>query len=249
MNRHFATALLLIALSFSVTLGLATGQSATAPDPASHSSALPPGTALVAELAKGIDAKKTRIGDPVKAKIVQDVIANGQIVIHRGAMLQGHITEAETSDHNEPQSVLGVVFDEIALKHGEKLRVKAALQALAPPVEQPDVLSGSSSYGGGSAGGSQPVSRGASKVVVVDPQDRVDHTRSEALRKAADPNSYGHDPNSLHNGFLGSGNRGVFGMPGVSLKSGSGAPGPKLVSTKADIKLESGTQLVLGIQP
>jgi hypothetical protein len=38
-------------------------------------------------------------------------------------------------------------------------------------------------------------------------------------------------------------------MPGLLLKPGPGAADTELVSSKADIKLETGTQIVVGVTP
>ncbi len=226
----------------------ASGQSLSSFSSGSSSASLPQGTSMVAELAKSIDARKAKTGDTVKAKVVQDVIANGQVVVHRGSKLLGHVVEAKASGQEGLQSTLEVSFDRVDLKHGEEMSFHAVLLALAPHVQSIDVLSASSSvYGGGSSGGAQPVSHGAAKQVVVERRDRVDHTREDALQNAADPKSYGKQLNTLHNGFLDPGNRGVFGMPGLALKAVPGAHETELISTKEDIKLESGTQIVVGV--
>lgn len=241
MKTSFAKLVLRSALAC-VMVCVAGAQSASTAN-SNNSPALPQGATLVAELAKSIDAKKARIGDPVKAKVAQDFISDGQILIHRGSKLLGHITEAKAFTPDTPECVLGLVFDRVMLKHGAELELNAVLEALAPPAPQPDPLA--SSYYDGSKGlGSQPVS-GRDHGWAIDPRDRRDHTREDALKNAANPNSYGNTSNTLHNGFLGSGNRGVFGMPGVALKRGT--PASELVSTTADIKLEYGTQMVLGV--
>jgi len=231
----------------SALAGLAAPQS-TSSSPSSHALAVKPGTALVAELSKSVDAKKAKAGDAVKARIVQDLLAEGRVVIRRGAKLIGHITEARANGQDQPRAVLGIVFDRVTLQAGEEMSFDAVLEALAPPVENPDALSASSSsYGGGNAGGSQPISHGSATDIINDPRTKADHTRKDALQNAADPGSYGASGNTLHNGFLSAGNRGVFGMPGLSLQPGPGAAGTELVSSKADIKLESGTQIVVGV--
>ncbi|HEY6251849.1 MAG TPA: hypothetical protein VI685_17970 [Candidatus Angelobacter sp.] len=245
MKNHFPHAVLLVALAVLAMASPSTGQSSNLSNSSSTSAAPPQGTALIVELAKSVDAKKAKVGDPVKTKVIQDVISSGKLVIPRGSMVTGHVTAAKAYSQGDPQSILGVVFDKVALKHGQQMTFNAFWQALAPPVEVPDVLT-SSDYDGGQAGGSQPVSHGPSRPLV-DPRDRVDHTREDALRNASDPNSYGTGLNTLHNGMLSNGNRGVFGMPGVSFKSQSGTSAPELISTKASIKLESGTQMVLEI--
>lgn len=249
MKRCFTAAVLLTAFTVSRLVCVSAAQSLATTNSKSNPAAVPQGTFLVAELAKSIDSRKAKAGDIVKAKVTQDVISNGHLVIRRGSKLLGHITEAKASWANEPQSILGVVFDTVAPKSGEEMSFNAVLQAVAPPVPVPDVLSGTSAaaYGGGSAAGVQQVSHGSSRQTLIDPREVVDHTREDALNNAADISSYGIEGNVLHNGFLGSGNRGVFGMRRVSLKSEPGHSGPMLVSTKGDIKLESGTQMVLGV--
>jgi hypothetical protein len=46
---------------------------------------------------------------------------------------------------------------------------------------------------------------------------------------------------------LGSGYHGVFGLPGLSLTSGTANQRPVITSIKNDVKLESGTQVVLKV--
>jgi hypothetical protein len=205
-----------------------------------------PGTALVAELTKSINAKKAKMGDTVKTKIVQDVIANGRIVIPRGSKLIGHISKIKMDSQDEPKSVLGLAFDRVVLGAGEEMSLNAALVAVAPAVQGADPLSAStSSYGG--TGGFQPSGRTAPGMAA-DPRINLDRSRTDALTKATDPRTYGvAATNAPRSGFLGAGNRGVLGMPGISLKVISAAS-TELVSSKADIKLENGTQLVLEVR-
>ncbi|HLJ29511.1 MAG TPA: hypothetical protein VKY85_22570 [Candidatus Angelobacter sp.] len=246
MKNYLTATILPTALTVSAMVCGSAAQSPTVVKSNAKSAAVPQGTAVVVELAKSLNARKARSGDAVKAKVIQDVISSGQIVIHRGSTLIGHVTEAKGFSQDEPRSVLGVVFDRVALKGGEEMACNAVLQALAPPVQEPDPLA-SSTYDGSLARGSQPVSRSRGTDWTVDPRDRIDHQKQDALDAAADPSHYGTGTNTLHHGLLGSGNHGVFGMPGVSLKADAGVPAPELVSTKADIKLETGTQMVLEV--
>lgn len=246
MSNHFRHAVLPVVLAIIAMARASAGQSSTPSNSSSTSVALLRGTAMVAELAKSIDAKKVKPGDPVKAKVTQDVVSGGEVVIPRGSKVMGHVTEVKAFSKEQPQSILGVVFDKVILKGGQDTTFNGVLQALAPHVEdQPDTLP-STSYGGSRSSGSQPVSHGSSHPIV-DPRDRVDHTRDNALKNAADPSSYPAGANTLHNGLLSTGNRGVFGMPDIFLRSQAGMSGSRLISTKASIKLESGTQMVLEI--
>jgi hypothetical protein len=99
-------------------------------------------------------------------------------------------------------------------------------------------------YNGGNSSGFQPISRG--RDLTVDPREARNPTRQEALNRAGDPASY-RTENTLHNGLLGVGNHGVLGMPGVFLKTDPQGSNAELVSSANNIKLEGGTQVVVGV--
>src|SRR5438552_14443616 len=90
------------------------------------------GTTLQAELTKSLDAKKAKPGDEVTAKVTQDVKSNGQVVIHKGSKLVGHVTEAKARSQGESESRLGIAFDRAVLKDGQEIGFNAVVQALAP---------------------------------------------------------------------------------------------------------------------
>src|SRR5437660_5743563 len=99
---------------------------------ANASSSLSSGTNLQAELTKSLDAKKAKPGDEVTAKVTQDVKSNGQVVIHKGSKLVGHITEAQARSKENSESKLGIVFDKAVIKGGSEVALNAVVQALAP---------------------------------------------------------------------------------------------------------------------
>ena len=67
------------------------------------SGALSNGTTLQAELTKSIDAKKAKQGDEVTAKLTQDVKSSGQVVLHKGTKLVGHVTEAQAKSKEKEE--------------------------------------------------------------------------------------------------------------------------------------------------
>lgn len=119
------------------------------------------GTELNATLTRPVDASKSKPGDAVTAKVTQDVKSGGEVVIPRGSMLVGRVTEAKPrgSSHSgntegsaggngrtataagaaegaasaaaNASSRLGIVFDHALLKNGERVPVDATIQALA----------------------------------------------------------------------------------------------------------------------
>lgn len=250
-----------------IDMSAATRGSAAAP--AIKPLTLAHGTTLLAELSSTLKAKKLKPGDKVKAVLTQDVIARGKIVAKAESKLVGHVTEVKVRDAQNPESSLGVVFDKILLKHHKEVEIEAVVQALAPPVfrrsrvDEPDQMmpppmlspvnnpgistvgrgSSSSSSGGRSAGNSNTTLASAASdmgtVATVqsnpggNPGDSVSNIRTVAA--STQPITGGR------------GMHGVYGLKDLSLKSSAThpSPGSVIVSTKSNVKLESGTQLVL----
>src|SRR5512146_1565429 len=91
------------------------------------------GALLVAEFDGGLNAKKLKPGDKVKATLTQDLLMHGKIVAPVDSKLVGHVTEASPKTKEHPQSRLGVVFDKLLLKHHREVQFQATVQILAPP--------------------------------------------------------------------------------------------------------------------
>lgn len=222
---------------------------------------------ILVELSDSLNAKKLKPGDKVKAQVAQDVLARGRIIIPAEAKLLGHVTEATARSENA-ESRLGLVFDKILLKHHQELDIRAVVQTVAPPVikrsrvDEPDsmmpppVISAQGSsmtpMGGTPGKGSQApgVGNQPRSTAPVGPSvpDVVTSggtpPGAPGYRPPASPNP------SAQNQSLSVGTRqGVFGLKGLSLSTDTGGPtpGPVIVSKVADVKLGSGTQMLLKI--
>jgi hypothetical protein len=108
------------------------------------------GTAINAELTKGLDSKKTKENDPVQARVVQDVVANGKVIVPRNSKLFGHVTEVKAAGKGQPSS-MGIAFDKAVLKNGQEVPVHGLIQALAAAARQPVNSGGYDDSGGGTA--------------------------------------------------------------------------------------------------
>lgn len=221
------------------------------------SAALASGTTLQAELTKPLDARKAKPGDQVTAKLTQDVKADGKVVVHKGSKLIGHVTEAQPHSKEQKESRLGIVFDKAELKGGQEASVNAVVQALAPPVRAAAAASGNESgnldapsamgggrtpNGGGLVGG---VTGGATSAV-----GAVDHTVGGAagnVNSTVGSTVSGAAGGLNAQGALASGSRGVIGLDGLSLSSATtaGAQGSVISSATHNVKLDSGTQMIL----
>lgn len=237
------------------------GSSNTA-DPGSMSGALASGTTLQAALTKPVDAKKAKPGDQVTAKLTQDVKANGHVVLHKGSKLVGHVTEAQARSKGQAESKLGIVFDKAQLKGGEEASVNAVIQALAPPVSA-TALAGadetgslSSPMGGGSAAGGGGglvggVTRGTTSTVggATGSISSVGGAAVGGINSTVN-SAAGATAGGLNaQGALASTSRGIVGLQGLTLNSASaaGAQTSVISSATQNVKLESGTQMILQV--
>jgi hypothetical protein len=231
------------------------------------SAALTGGASLQAELTKPIDAKKAKPGDEVSAKVTQDVKSDGKVVIHKGTRLIGHVTEAQARTKEQANSTLGIAFDKAVFKGGEEVSFSSVIQAIGPPVQASvstaadenanlgaappmsgaprtgngGLVGGVTSAAGGAVSGATGTAAGAATGAAND-------TVSGATRTAGGLTAQGN---------LTSASKGVIGLQGLALNTptavaGSGsasgsAQGSVVSSTSRNVKLDSGTQMVLRV--
>lgn len=224
--------------------GTQAGTAGPAVEARGNGTTLPGGAAIVAELTKSLDAKKAKAGDPVAAKTTQDLLSNGQVVIRRGSKLLGHVTEAQARTKENPESRLGIIFDRVTLKDGSEVALNADIQALAPPLIMP--MSGGDMPGGAPTMPRQSPMGGGMMGPGATPQSNP--TMGSTPPQPTSPNAGATEGNQgASAGTLGSGSHGVIGMKGLTLTSpasGSGQ-GSVISSDKENVKLDSGTQIVL----
>lgn len=226
--------------------------SPTTPDmsTASHSE---DGTPVLVELRKGINAKKAKVGDEVKAQVVQDVISHGKVVIRRGSKLVGHVTQVKPSTKGDLESHLGLVFDRALLKDGRELNLNSAgIQAMAAPtktmVDKPDEMLPSSITSGSMNQSSAPNPIGG--------RPQPGHG---VAGPATPPPSLGNSTVSVpvaittdrpfKGSVLSGGSRGVFGIPEIRLQFDRARNPDKtvVVSDTGNVNLESGIQVLLQV--
>jgi hypothetical protein len=225
-----------------------------------NSSALNSGTTLQAELAKSLDCKKAKPGDEVTAKLTQDVKEDGKVVLHKGSRLVGHVTEAQAKSKDNAESKLGIVFDKAVLKGGQEVAFNGAVQALAPPVR--GSLSTASADAGnmdaapGMARGSMTGGAGARPLGgVASTVGNATGTVGNAAGSVAGSTTgavggvVNNTAGTAVNGTVNSTSHGVVGLQGLTLNSVStgSAQGSVITSATQNIKLDSGTQMVLQV--
>jgi hypothetical protein len=217
------------------------------------------GTAFNAVLTDELDTRKARPGDTVTAETAEDVAYQRSVVFPKGTKIVGHIVRASSGGRGRAGSALFVQFDKAVLKDGQEVILNAGIQALAvgsvPTQSDTEATKeGAASAALNSAGESfspaaeptsaEPTNEGTLVVSTV-----YDSPRSK-LRAPLDaaPAAEGELDS---NGMFSPDSKGAFGRPDVKVytPTSEGSHGTVLLSAKKQMHLQSGTRLLLVVQP
>ncbi len=69
------------------------------------------GVDILAELQTTLDARRARVGDPVRMRLLHALLAKGKVAVPEGATLAGHITEVARRTDANPESRLAIRID------------------------------------------------------------------------------------------------------------------------------------------
>jgi hypothetical protein len=234
-------------LAVAISCLVATGYSMQAGPPPSATQG---DLSIVAQISKDLNTRKLKVGDKVSAKVIQDALVRGRILVPRDSKLVGHVAEVVSPSKDDPESRLAVVFDRIELSGGKTSLIHGVIQAIGRPLPDPalETIMGSSSspYAGGQNG--RPVNTPAGQSNTPTPIITSGRTMSGAgaleerereLEGAGVQTQQAGPPG----GALSSASRGVFGLPGLFLAGSRDIP--CVVSVGHNVELKSGTQVVL----
>jgi hypothetical protein len=112
-----------------------------------------------AELKNGIDARKAKQGDAIRARLLDKVKLSNGNELGRDTILEGHVDQVQPSE-NKGDSTVVVTFDKAQVKGGEELPIKATLVKIWEPQES--AAGSMSPEGGMPQGGGAPSSGGGS---------------------------------------------------------------------------------------
>jgi hypothetical protein len=201
-----------------------------------------PGSVIPVSLTKTIDAKKAKTGEEIVAKVTQDMkTTSGEILVPKDTKVLGHVTEAQPRNKEQKESQVGIVFDRAVMKDGSTMQMPMSIQAIVG--QQND----QNNPGGGNSDAAAP-------------------STSPSNSSGARPGMSGSAPASTS---AGAGNevpsdagtakgsrppitaqtQGVVGISNLTLSppaSGS-AEGSVITSEKNNVKLESGTMMLLRV--
>ena len=214
------------------------------------------GTAFNASLTDPLDTRRSRPGDVVTADVAEDVAYERTIIFPRGTKILGHIVRATAGGRGRAGSALFVQFDKAVLSSGEEVLLNAGIQALAatsvPPLSdidsnRPGELA--QSHRSSSEPYSEPVSESATSAsAAVLSTDYTKPRGGFVSPLSLAPKAQG-ELNS--DGFFSPDSVGAFGRPDLKVytPTSQGSHGTVLLSSKKNMRLETGTRLLLVIQP
>jgi len=213
---------------------------------------------ILAEFTQSLNARKLKLGEQIKAKVTQDVLSHGKVVIPADSRLLGHVAEVKESEKEDTESRLGIVFDKVLLKHHREIGLYGVMQALAPPalmrskVDEPDQMLPPElipQAGAVTPMGSRSTTSGASSnmrhdtapVTVAPPGPPMSTISRPSPEGTLGPT--GSAPISIGTP------QGVFGIKGLTLKPGSSgsSPVPVVLSKTSNVKLDYGVQVLVKI--
>jgi hypothetical protein len=217
----------------------ATGQIAPPSPQAETSVKIAPGSVIPVRLTKMIDSKKLQTGEEVDAKVTQDMKAqDGQVIVAKDTEVVGHVTEAQPRTKQQKESQVGINFDQAIMKDGRKLNFPMTIQAIVAP---PSLNPGNESRG-------QPTSAPVAGM----PRNNTAPGPGGIGSPTSSPDGAtptGEWPTGTTSGNAGpqiTGN--TEGVVGYShLKLSTATNGSVISSEKGNVKLDSGTLLLLRV--
>ena len=205
-----------------------------------------PGSVIPVQLTKTVDAKKAKTGDEVVAKVTQDMkTSTGEVLVPKDTKVFGKVTEAQPRSKEQKESQLAIAFDHAVTKDGSNLQLPMSIQAIIGP-QNNQAAEGGNDQGAAPApsgtpsvagGGRSPMAGGSTQPPSATPS-------AEAGAPPSD------NPQTAHGGRppINAQTTGVIGLSNINLSPNSNATlGSVVTSEKNNVKLESGTVLLLRV--
>ena len=233
MRRILTTSLISIVFS-----AIAFAQTATRQTPPAQATStagteriqIAPGSVIPVVLTRAIDAKKAKTGDPVEAKVTQDLKANdGAIILAKDAKVTGHVNSAQPRSKEQKESQVSVVFDHVQMK-GADTPLPMSIQAIVFPMAADDGGSGVSSAPPGGSMANDTTKGG--------------RPSGMSMPSSVGPDNSGSQPATRMPAVTGQ-TQGVVGNS--NLKLAADGQGSVISSDKGNVKVEPGTLMLLRV--
>lgn len=203
-----------------------------------------PGSVIPVLLAKTIDAKKAKTGDEVVARVTQDIkTTSGEVLVPKDTKVMGHVTEAQA--RNKEQKESAIAFDRAVTKDGSEMQMPMSIQAIIGPQNN-------GPQNNNAAGGTSDT--GASSPASPTPSSGARPGMGGTGAAPAPSGSAGEMPSDAQKATsarppITANTQGVVGISNLSLTTAAPNPaqGSVVTSDKNNVKLESGTMMLLRV--
>jgi hypothetical protein len=225
------------ALLGSVALSPIWAQSVAAPSAAPANS-----VRVQAGLRTTLKASKAKPNDPVTAETVTPLTLKDGTVIPPGSTLLGHVVKVSADSTEQHTSSIAVTFDAVEIK--KKMKFLVYLSVISAMASAPAGAAGNNKMVSPSAGPlpyDHPLN-GQAYNVVQDSPKLVNNPVGTQSALSGDAGGTQGKATAAHTGS-------VIGLPGVTLQIEDGPSAVStFISTKKNLQLESGLQLMLMVQ-
>ena len=185
-----------------------------------------------AELQKGLNAKKLKPGQPVTARLEQNVTLPNEPTLKRNTVLEGHVVAVQASQHHSNSKVT-LTFTQAKLKNGTMLPVKVTVMRLSAPAA---MAQAEAETGGPMAAGAAPSSAPASAAGGPGGSPGMPSAQPAPMN-TPEPGTVGATSNNSGSG-----------VPGVMLKSDiHQATSATFTSKGRNVEVPGGTQMQIAI--
>ena len=205
-----------------------------------------PGSVIPVSLTKTIDAKKAKTGEEVTAKVTQDMKSNsGEVLVPKDTKVLGHVTEAQPRNKEQKESQVGIVFDRAVMKDGSTMQMPMSIQAIIGQQNEQNNPGGGNSDAAAPGGSSSPSNSSGAR-----PGTSGSAPASASASAGNDTPSDAGTAKSSRPPITAQ-TQGVVGISNLSLSppANNSAEGSVVTSEKNNVKLESGTMMLLRVNP
>jgi hypothetical protein len=199
------------------------------------------------QLTKSVDAKKAKTGDEVVAKVTQDMkTGSGEVLVPKDTKVMGHVTEAQARSKEQKESELGIAFDRAVMKNGSEMQLPMSIQAVIGQQNNTSNGAAANDQSTPAGTGAAPTAAGGSSRTSGAGGSTPPPTPSPSATGSEVPNNS--QPGTNSNAQINGQTQGVVGISNLKLSAGaSGTQGSVLSSEKNNVKLDSGTVLLLKV--
>ena len=206
-----------------------------------------PGSVLPVSLTKTIDAKKAKTGDEVVAKVTQDMKSNnGDVILAKDTKVMGHVTEAQPRSKDQKESQLGIMFDHAVAKNGTEMTMPMSIQAIVGQQNDNGSQNGQNSPTNGNSPAAQLTSGASSNSA-----GRPGMSGSSPSYPASTGGNMPSDTQTSAGArpHITTQTEGVIGISDIKLASSAANSnqGSVMISDKNNVKIESGTLILLRV--